>query len=469
MALIQFEQFKLSYEGASDFQLSIENLSIEAGEFVVLCGRSGSGKSSFARIVNALIPEYYPATWQGEARLFGKAMAERSLETATSEVACVFQNPSSQFFHRRVPDELVFPCENLGLSRDEIGERLRATVDRLALTPLFEKDLSTASSGEAQQVAMGTAWMQGSPVLLLDEPSANLDAKAIERLRSFLAQAKASGKTILIAEHRLHFLKDLATRYLYFDQGRLCQDWSAEAFLALPDEERKRLGLRASDLSQIQERCRALRAVEGGKLSPSLRIEPHCIGYGQTCLKSEPSFEVSLGRIVGIVGSNGSGKTTWLRQVAGLHQFLKKTSYRWAGQDLSTKQRQGMTTFVMQDTRFQLFAESVQSELNWVLKQKPKAQADVMALLKLFKLDAFLDRHPMTLSGGEQQRLVILLGLLGERPLLLLDEPTSGLDYEQMQAVIQALRLAKTETGLILVVSHDEEFLADLVDQLYPF
>ena len=219
--LITATGFRFTYENSRASSLLVEDLQISSGQLVVLCGKSGSGKSTFLRLINGLIPDYYEGKLDGQLEIADQSAGKQTVEECSKRVASVFQNPSSQFFHKYVKHELVLPGENHGKPAAEILNRLEKLTADFALADYLERDLSTLSGGEKQRIALLTALMQDTDILVLDEPTANLDRSGIEQVASYLSILKQEGKTILIAEHRLDYLKDLADRYLYFDQGVL--------------------------------------------------------------------------------------------------------------------------------------------------------------------------------------------------------------------------------------------------------
>lgn len=457
---ITIENLQVTYSGADKPALQIADLTIPAGQCVVLCGPSGSGKSSLLKLLNGLIPEYYPAQVQGQVQIGGQDIRQASVENLSYQVASVFQNPATQFFHTQVLHELVFPCENQGLSAEEIAARLQEVNSLFQLEDFYDKPIFQLSGGQKQLIALATATMQGSPILLLDEPTANLDQEAVHKVREALHKLKKEGKTIIIAEHLLAYLSDLADRYLYFQEGQLMADYIASDFFHRTEECRQDMGLRCYDATPyrwaIAEQASQFVSDQEGLSVSNLSVSPagkFLYQVEQLCLKP--------GQIVGLVGPNGSGKTSLARYLVGL-EVDKASQITWQGQTLSPRQRLEKTSFVMQDVHLQLFAETVRRELT--LGQKGK-QLD-KELISRFRLEDLLDRHPVSLSGGEQQRLMIVASLLADKDILIFDEPSSGLDLAQMKELAKALAFLKTEKKLVLLISHDEELLATVCDKI---
>ncbi|MCK4044174.1 ABC transporter ATP-binding protein [Streptococcus suis] len=457
---VTVKDLELTYPGADKPALSISDLTIPVGQCVVLCGQSGSGKSSFLKVLNGLVPEYYPAQLTGEVYLGEQDLRGTSLEELSRQVASVFQHPSTQFFHSQVLQELVFPCENQGLSREEITQRLDWVNDLFGLEPLYERRIFSLSGGQQQVLALAVATMQGSDVLVLDEPTAHLDQQGISRVQHILQTLKRQGKTIIIAEHRLSYLSQLADRYLYFQDGQVVTDYLADEFLSRTEECRQDMGLRCYD-SAPYGRAIAERASQFVSDEQGLLVENLSVSQSGNLLYQIEKLCLASGQVVGLVGPNGSGKTSLAQFLVGLADD-KKARISWQGQSLTSRQRLEKTAFVMQEVRLQLFSETVARELTLGQKDE-KIDED---LVSRFRLEDLLARHPVSLSGGEQQRLMMVASLLADKEILVFDEPTSGLDLRQMQEVGRALLDVKKKNKLVLLISHDEELLELVCDKI---
>lgn len=455
-AVISAQDFSFSYENSRAVGLKIGDLQIPDGQFVVVCGPSGSGKSTFLKLVNGLIPDYFLGQLEGNLRINHFQAGQSRVEELAQAVASVFQNPSSQFFHKLVREELVFPAENQGRPAQEILAQLHQLVEEFSLQGYLDREMLTLSGGEKQRVALLTAIMQASPILVLDEPTANLDRAGLEQVRVHLQGLKAAGKTILLAEHRLDYVGELADRYLYFDKGQLQQDWTAEEFLALSDEERHGLSLRSMTLPDLHA------GYENKDLSTAgLTVRNLQLRAGDKPLTKLDKQPFPRGAVTAIVGKNGVGKSTLAQYLVGLLED-KTAQFQLDGQDLSARQRLQKTALVLQEVRLQLFSESVEKELRLGLSPA----VDISQALTTLGLEGLEHRHPMTLSGGEQQRLVIASQLLSDKEIFIFDEPTSGLDYRQMLAVAQVLKDLAAQDKVVILISHDEELLGQVTDQV---
>ena len=453
MAIIECRDLSFRYANGLNSQCQIPELCIEPGECVVLCGRSGSGKSTFLRLLNGLIPDFYEGELLGTCVCAGYISGKHSVEEFSTVVGSVFQNPATQFFHRIVEDELVFPCENQGVPRQEIARRLKQTTHLFEIERLLMRDLLSASGGERQRIAIATSMMQQPQVVVLDEPTANLDLQGIEQVKYHIQSLIEQGITVIIAEHRMNFLKEVATRYLYFDEGVLKYDWSPVEYLSLSNEVRYALGLRKVEIDYTLPLI--------AQPSKGLSLHSVVLGDKDYPLAYLSCIQFPVNQVIGIVGPNGSGKTTMAKYIAGLSNYPGEV--KWNNQELPSEERLRQVAFVMQEVRLQLHAHTVRHEILLGAQDLSRFE-EIVECLNLTEL---LNRHPMTLSGGEQQRVMIANALLSDKKIFIFDEPTSGLDYDQMRRVATLLQQLKQPDRVVLVITHDEELLEAACDTVY--
>lgn len=436
-------------------------LTVQPGECVVLCGRSGCGKTTFTHLLNGLSPEFYPGTLTGRCTAAGLAAGEAAIEAYVPQVGSVFQNPKTQYFNVDTTAELAFPCENAGMEPQAIRRRVDEVVEQFQLGPLMDRSVFKLSGGEKQRVAFAAACMLGPRLLVLDEPTSNLDAAAIAQLHDMIAVMKRQGVTVVLAEHRLAWITDLADRYFFFAAGRLAAQWSAAEFAALPADTLAGYGLRARALDD----CRAgIRAKQSARCpgTPVLTLEGVTLGCDKKHpLRTLPDMSFAAGEIVGLMGRNGIGKSTMARTLCGLLEPVSGKICR-NGRPANARERLRSSFLVMQDVNYQLFSDSVREEV--LLGAAHPERCD--AVLQALGLDGLADRHPMSLSGGQKQRVVVAAAMLSDKPLILLDEPTSGLDLGSMQQVGQLLQEWKAQGKTLLVITHDEELAANWCDRV---
>lgn len=454
--MIHLEQVSFRYEGCSENTLENVSLSVARGECVVLTGASGCGKTSITRLLNALIPHFYSGELKGRVTISGKDTASCAPHTLSPVVGSVFQNPRTQFFSTDTDSELVFGMENCGIPYGEMQKRYRTTVSALHLEPLSGRNIFALSGGEKQRIAFGSIFALGPEIYILDEPSANLDAAATQRLRELLLFLKKQGKTIVIAEHRLYYLQDVADRILFMKNGEISQDFSAAEFAGLPTTVRNAQGLpafTAHTLAHMPAAAPAKTAV--------LELRGLSAAYPQSQdIFQDVNFTLSAGEIAGIAGPNGWGKTTLAHTICGLHHE-KSGEIFFNGKRVKAKNRNRHAYLVMQDPNYQLFCDSVLAELRLSASGKPPEEDKITAILQALDLTCVQNQHPLSLSGGQKQRLSIALAALNPAEILIFDEPTSGLDYANMRRVSGMLRMLAAQGKSILVISHDNAFLSE--------
>ena len=311
--MIEAENASFTYQSAPSPALQDVTLTVQPGECVVLCGRSGCGKTTFIHLLNGLSPEFYPGTLTGRCTAAGLAAGEAAIEAYVPQVGSVFQNPKTQYFNVDTTAELAFPCENAGMEPQAIRRRVDEVVEQFQLGPLMDRSVFKLSGGEKQRVAFAAACMLGPRLLVLDEPTSNLDAAAIAQLHDMIAVMKRQGVTVVLAEHRLAWITDLADRYFFFAAGRLAAQWSAAEFAALPADTLAGYGLRARTLDD----CRAgIRAKQSARCpgTPVLTLEGVTLGCDKKHpLRTLPDMSFAAGEIVGLMGRNGIGKSTMAR------------------------------------------------------------------------------------------------------------------------------------------------------------
>ena len=460
--MIKIDHISFSYGEENENTGGVRDidLNIEDGQFVVLCGESGCGKTTITRLINGLIPHYYEGQMAGEVWVNGEKVSEQPLYDTAAVVGSVFQNPRSQFFNVDTTSEITFGCENLGQPEKDIRERFAKTVRDFRLEKLMDRNIFHLSGGEKQKIACAGVSIMEPDVLVMDEPSSNLDAASILDLRKILAFWKSQGKTIIVSEHRLYYLRGLADRFIYLAEGQVSRDYSAAEFEQLTEQQRSNMGLRTFALERL------LPPVLPQQEKTALALHNFRFAY-----KNEPETlhimdcEIPTNRIVGIIGNNGAGKSTFSRCFCGLEKRCGETV--WNGRKYRPKDRLSTCYMVMQEVNHQLFTESVLDEVLISMEEENQERAE--EILNRLDLLAFKDRHPMSLSGGQKQRVAIASAIASKRSILFFDEPTSGLDYKHMKEVANVLRQVR-DTGItVYVITHDLELILDCCTDIVHF
>ncbi|MBE6493774.1 MAG: ABC transporter ATP-binding protein, partial [Methanosphaera stadtmanae] len=377
------------------------NLNINKGELILLCGESGSGKTTITRLINGLIPNYYKGIIKGEVSFNDKLIEEMQLYELSEKIGSVFQNPRSQFFNVDTTSELAFECENLGLPIDEIKRRIDQTVKDLHIENLMDKSIFNLSGGEKQKIACASITTPNPDVFVLDEPSSNLDMEAIATLRNIIKFWKDNGKTIIIAEHRIYYLVGLIDKMVYLKKGKIEGIYSSDEIKKLSGDDIFNMGVRPFNLNQIKYQTHKLSHNE----DDYIKINKMEFEY----TKNNPVLSInpitfSSNSINVIIGLNGAGKTTFARCLCGLQKNLNGEIYI-EGNLMHHKERLKKTYMVMQDVNYQLFTESVLNELFLSMGDEDVERAE--DILESLNLLDFKDAHPMSLSGGQKQRVAI--------------------------------------------------------------
>lgn len=478
--MIRFE--KVSYRYPFQDKWAVKNLNLEVlpGQVVLVTGVSGCGKTTLMRLANGLCPHYYAGEILGHVTVFGEDSQKTSVSAISDKVGTLFQDPEDQFFALNVKDEMGFALKVSGTAPSVVNERIEQVSQRLSIENLLSHSISALSEGQKQRVALGEILVSEPQALILDEPSANLDPEATDRLAQELLRLKQAGFAILVVDHRLHWLSHVADEVIVMQHGEIKE---RGPFAILEDAGmRKRYGLREARVEDVRNTL-----PEKHVPSPILKTADLTFDYEKAnhhsklakfkklfkgnskntndILLKNIHFEVGSG-ITALIGENGSGKTTLARLITGLN--VGTGALYLNGQQTSANQLLKHTGLVLQNADHQLQMQSVREEIHACLfaaGQSQSSEETIDVLLKTFSLEELADRHPQSLSGGQKQRLVIACAMAKNPDILILDEPTSGLDGANMKRVADALREQANQGKAVLLITHDLELLSLCADQ----
>ena len=467
MAQIEVKNLSFKYEMANDLALKNINLKVMPGEVVVLCGESGSGKSTLLRHLKSMTAPV--GELRGEVLIEGKNIGELSKEDKLSHaknIGFIMQNPDTQIVTDRVYHELAFGLENLGVDTDAIRLRVAECVEYFGIRDIFMEDTGKLSGGQKQLVNLASAMTLNPKILLLDEPTSQLDPIAAARFMETVKKINDElGVSVVITEHRLDMVSDFADKIVILEKGEIKALGSLEDVIPkFKNSEFKKLLPITSQIAlehneiivknrdfrnwiktkKIKKVNKPLKNIEDNY---ALELKSIYFRYEKNLedVLSNLNMKVKKGEIYALLGGNGSGKTTALKVIA---DALKE--YR------GKKKIKGKIGYLPQDVQTLFYHDTVREELGNILNISQYSNwwdADI------------LDKHPYDLSGGQQQKIGLLKVLNNKPEILLLDEPTKGIDAIQKEKLGLMLRDLAADGVTILMVSHDPDFCCEYANR----
>ena len=428
--MLEFKDVSFTYKNSNNKVLDRVNFKINKGECILLTGVSGSGKSTLIHLMNGLIPTLYEGQLEGEILFKNKDLKDIESYDISKNIGYVSQDPRGHFFTTNTTSELVFSMENYGIPLNEMKKKYSELVNLLELEKLVDKNIIYISSGERQKIAIGCSLSLEPEIIILDEPSSNLDFHMTKKLKQLIEKLKTKGYTIIIAEHRMYYIQNLIDRVLVINNGKVIEKTISDL------ESNNEVPLRSLDIFNLELENISCKNKE-------LLMKINNITYKN--ILSNITTTVYKGDVIGLIGKNGVGKTTLLRLLSNI---MKPNKGKIVGKVVPF--------LVMQDMDYQFFTESVESEMKFGSADNDLEK--INSLLMKLGLTEFKDKIPFELSGGQKQRLLIAISALANVNLLMFDEPTSGLDYVNMTKVSGILKDLSKNSALI-VATHDIEFL----------
>ena len=502
--MIKIQDFTFYYSGAEKPALKNVNLEIEDGEFVLITGPSAGGKSSLCRCINGLIPHFYGGKVAGRVEVQGLNTVKHSTKELATKVGMIFQDPENQLVTQDVEREIAFGLENLAFSRDLIAKRIEESLDTLGISALRHRPIHELSGGEKQKVAIASVLALHPEILMLDEPTSELDPKSADEVLSIAQRLNDElGITVILIEHRLDRVIQHTDRLIVLDGGRIVVDGNTRNVLHKNYQEISEAGIGVPpviklahqlEIMNITDNKTPLTVKEGRMMlkevflkisgdlpqpekksisKPVIEVEKLWYVYpdGPAALKSV-SLVIGEGEFVAIMGRNASGKTTLVKHFNGL---LKPTKGSVVIHGIDTRKATiaelaRQVGFVFQNPNDHLFADTVEEEIGFTLKNLGLKEVEIRSrtdeVLERFRLDKYRKQYPRALSGGEKQRVALASVLAMQPRILVLDEPTRGMEYRLKAELMNFLHEYTGQGKTVVLVTHDVETAAEYADRV---
>jgi len=506
--LIKIQNLSFRYSGTQKPALRGINLEVGDGEFVLLTGPSGGGKSTLCRCLNGLVPHFYGGEISGKVEVEGLDVLTSSTRQLATRVGMVFQDPENQTVATDVEREIAFGLENLAFPRELMARRIEEALDSVGIAHLRCQPVNELSGGERQKVAIAAVLALHPSILVLDEPTSELDPRGAEEILNLVKRLNDElGLTILLVEHRLDRVVQHVDRVIVLKDGEILSDGSprevlselAQGEIGLPPIVRLARGLKArgitfadTPLTVREGRACLSEVLQERKLSPPrpprYNLEPrsspklgaplievkklHFAYEGEVTVLEDINLQIFEGEFVALMGRNGSGKTTLVKHFNGL---LKPTRGEVIVDGLNTRETSVATLarkvgYVFQDPNVHLLAESVEEEIAFTLKnlgfKGEERQRQIEEVLERFDLTRYRSQYPRSLSGGEKQRVAIASILAARPKIVILDEPTRGMDYKIKSELMEFLDEYRRDGRAVILVTQDVELAAEHADRV---
>ncbi len=481
MKAIEIKNLSFTYFGDEKPALTVDDFYVNEGESILLTGRSGSGKSTLVNCINGIIPNVISGNITGSVKLMGKEVRDMRLPDVAKIVGTLLQDPERQVMNYGIVDEIAFGPENLKMPREEIERRVKKAIETMGLEAFVDRETTKLSGGELQRVALASVIAMEPAIMILDEPTSNIDPEGTEKIFKFI-QSNKEHMTQIIVEHKVERALPFVDRVVVIDNGKIILDVSKEhlmrdvevllnAGIEIPEEYiyAKRLNLETVDPDTVRERIREYgihlsrrERNNGGEriLTGKINIEVE----GRQIVNTE--INLKKGQVYCIMGKNGAGKTTLIK---GLMDFLDRKRFKnnselfIEGEDLSDKDyviRGRKIAYLPQSFDLMLVNKTVESEIYYSAKHRrmPEFKKIGDELIEMFSLEEKRQTDPLMLSTGQRRRVCMAAALASSAHIMLMDEPTSGQDFMNKKILGEEIHNLCKKGFSFLIVTHDSRF-----------
>ncbi|MEM3521981.1 MAG: energy-coupling factor transporter ATPase [Candidatus Bathyarchaeia archaeon] len=508
--IVEIKDVWFKYEYEENWALKELNFELKRGEFVLVTGPTGSGKTSLGLTIAGLIPNFIDGSFKGEVLIDGEPMTKKNFPELGLKVGIVWQNPENQLFGLSVEEEIVFGLENMALSNDEIQERLEWALQVVGMSEFLNKSPYELSGGQKQRVVIAAVLARRPEILVLDEPMAELDPQGRADVVKVIEELRKSEKiSVVIIEHRMEELMEYIDRAMLMENGRISFEAESQRFFRDP-ESLKRKGVRPPQVIEFFNRINEFdksilripitldQASEALKKKLIEKSPSNILLKNESIIETkkierEPIIEVESlsfiypdgtkaltgidlvihnGDFVAIVGQNGSGKTTLVKHFNGLLKPTKGT-VKVLGKDirsLSIAELSRKVGYVSQNPDYQIFSRSVQEEIAFGPKNlnmsNEEIQERVQKVLDSIGISHLKEKNPIFLSRADKQKVVIASALAMDPQILVLDEPTNALDYKETQNLFELIQNLHRSGRTIILITHDMLLAAEYAEEI---
>lgn len=462
MSLLEISNLYIKYQTRETFALSNVSISVNKGEIVLITGPTGCGKSTLVHYINGIIPNVIPAQIEGSIKLNSEEISEWEVKKRAERIGTIFQNPETQLFALVVEDDVAFGPENLALPRQEIRDRVDASLKIVGLSEFKDKFIFHLSGGQKQRLAIAGALAMKPDILLFDEPASDLDPQGtMEIIRAIKRLAREEDKAIILIEHKLQDVIEIIDRMYVMDQGQLVLEGTPIKVFTENLSKIKELGINiptkfAPKEMRIHPNDSGLSNKEG-----ILTIEQLFFRYTNEYVLKDVSLKTHEEDFIALLGRNGSGKTTLVQNIIGLLR-PESGDIIFNGEDIKKRKVQRIARkigYLFQNPSHQIFLNTVYDELAFGLKitklKKEGIEARIHEFAEKLNLTPLINESTHTLSRGQSQKVALASILLLEPQLLILDEPTTGQDYRNRRAIMELTKDLNEQGITILLITHD--------------